>query len=228
MSGDVHKGHRKRIDGKSRLMGLEFLEEHEQLERLLFAVIPRGNTNGLAHKLLDEFGSIYGVLTASIEQLRSIEGVGTRTAEFLRDLPPLLGIVERSIAESGERPVLDTANKMGEYAKTLFYGKLVENLYMISLNSSMRVIRFDKISDGNSTSSAISIQKVAKTAILNDAYAVVLAHNHPGGRLEPSMSDLTLTREIDESLKKLGVVLADHIIVAGGGWHSIKTGETVK
>ncbi len=228
MSGDVHKGHRKRIDAKSRLMGLEFLEEHEQLEKLLFAVIPRGNTNDLAHELLDEFGSLYGVLTADIEQLRSFEGVGARTAEFLHDLPPLLGIVERCVQESGERPVLDTPAKMGEYVQTLFYGKLVENLYMISLNSSMRIIRFDKMSDGTSNSSNISIHKIARTAILNEAYAVILAHNHPGGRLQPSMSDLTLTREVDEALKKLGIVLADHIIVASGGWHSIKTGETVK
>lgn len=218
---DLHDGHRSRIDKKSRLIGLEFLEEHEQLEKLLFAVIPRGNTNEIAHALLAEFGSIYGVLTADIEQLKSVKGVGTRTAEFLSDLPALLGITERSMQCINERPVLDTIEKIGEYAKTLFYGKLVENLYMISLNSSMRVIRFDKISEGTSTAASVSLHKIAKLAILNEAYAVVLAHNHPGGRAEPSISDLNLTRDINESLSKLNVILAAHIIVACGNWYNI-------
>ncbi len=218
---NIHDGHRGRIDSKSRLTGLEFLEEHEQLEKLLFAVIPRGNTNDIAHALINEFGSIYGVITANKEQLTTIEGVGIRTAEFLTDLPALLGITERSMQYINKTPVLDTIDKMGEYAKTLFYGKLVENLYMISLNSSMRVIRFDKISEGTSTSASVSLHKIAKLAILNEAYAVVLTHNHPGGRIEPSISDLNLTRDVGEALSKLDVILAAHIIVACGDWRNI-------
>lgn len=224
---DVHRGHRSRLDEKSRIMGLEFLEEHEQLEKLLFAVIPRGNTNDIAHALLEEFGSIYRVLTADIKQLKSVEGVGTRTAEFIHDLLPLLGIVKRSIQGDGDNPLLDTVEKMGEYAKTLFYGKLVESLYMISLNSAMRVIRLDKISEGTATNASVSLHKIAKSAILNEAYAVILTHNHPGGRTEPSITDLTLTREVQEALSKLDVILADHIIVARGGWHSINTGKSI-
>lgn len=221
-SGEIHSGHRSRIDEKSRIMGLEFLEEHEQLEKLLFAVIPRGNTNGIAHNLLQEFGSLYGVLSADTGQLRAVDGVGVRTAEFLHDLLPLLGIAERSMLSSGEKPVLDTTEKIGEYAKTLFYGKVIENLYMISLNSAMRVIRFDKISEGTATAASVSLHKIAKRAVLNEAYAVVLAHNHPGGKTEPSVSDLMLTRDVSDALSKLDVILVDHIIVAAGGWHSIK------
>ncbi len=220
----IHSGHRSRIDEKSRLMGLEFLEEHEQLEKLLFAVVPRGNTNGIAHALLDRFGSLYGVLTADVNQLKTVEGVGTRTAEFLHDLLPLLGIAERSMMSDKEKPILDTVDKMGEYAKSLFYGKVVENLYMISLNSAMRAIRFDKISEGTATAASVSLHTIAKRAILNEAYAVILTHNHPGGRLEPSVADLTLTREISEALSKLDIILADHIIVACGKWYSIKNG----
>lgn len=223
MSADgIHIGHRKRIDEKSKLMGLDLLEEHEQLEKLLFAVIPRGNTNEIAHNLLDEFGSLYGVLTADAERLQNVNGVGKRTAEFLGDMLPLLGIAERSMLSGREKPILDTAEKMGNYAKTLFYGKVVENLYMISLDSSMRVIRYDKISEGTATSTSVSLHKIAKLAILNEAYAVILAHNHPGGRCEPSISDISLTRDINDALASLDVVLADHIIVASGKWINLK------
>ncbi len=222
MKGDIHGGHRKRIDKKARIMGLEFLEEHEQLEKLLFAVIPRGNTNELAIRLINEFGSIAGVLSADVEKLQSIEGVGHRTAEFLHDMMPLLGIVERCVQKgAGEKTILDSMDKRGEYAKSYFYGKLVENLYMVCLNSYMQIISVDKISEGTSTAASVSLQIVAKRAILNDAYAVMLMHNHPGGKLEPSMADITLTRDIKETLSVLGVRLVDHIIVACGKWISI-------
>lgn len=222
MQGELHKGHRKRIDKKARLMGLEFLEEHEQLEKLLFAVIPRGNTNELAIRLIKEFGSISGVLSASVEQLKSVDDVGPRTAEFLHDLMPLLGIVQRSSMTNGKgKIVIDSPEKRGEFAKTFFYGKLVENLYMVSINSSGQVICTDKISEGTSTIASVSLHLIAKRAILNEVYAVMLMHNHPGGKLEPSMADISLTREVKEALSALDVALVDHIIVACGKWISM-------
>lgn len=222
MQGELHKGHRKRIDEKARRLGLEFLEEHEQLERLLFAVIPRGNTNELAIKLIEEFGSIYGVLSADVEQLKSIEGVGHRTAEFLHDMMPLLGIVQRCAIDREKRRILvDSPEKRGEFAKTFFYGKLVENLYMVSINSSGCVIHIDKISEGTATSASVSLHHIAKLAINHEAYAVMLMHNHPGGKLEPSMADITLTREVKEALDTLNVAFVDHIIVACGKWISM-------
>lgn len=219
---DFHSGHRKRIDSKARIMGLEFLEEHEQLEKMLFAVIPRGNTNDIAHKLLDEFGSIYGVLTADVEQLKAIDDVGLRTAEFLHDLLPLFGIAERAMLTKNDSPALNTTQKICDYVKTLFYGKVVENFYMISLSQSGRVIRFDKISEGTALSTEFSVHMVARKAILNEAYAVVLAHNHPGGKCSPSMADRDMTKSISEALDKLGIALTDHVIVATGECYSMK------
>ncbi len=219
---ELHSGHRSRLCAKANLMGLEFLEEHEQLEKLLFAVIPRGNTNGIAHALLDEFGSLYGVLTAERDRLLAIDGVGTKTAEFLHDLMPLLGIVERCMLKSdGVKAVLDTPEKIGEFAVTFFNGKVTENLYMLSLDSAMRLIRFDKISEGSSTSASVSVHNITKRALLNEAYAVVLCHNHPGGRCEPSRADIILTREVAQALQSIDIRLIDHIIVACGKYSGI-------
>ena len=219
--GKIHGGHRRRINEKCNLMGFEFLEEHEQLERILFAVIPRGNTNEIAHRLIDRFGSIYCVLSAEADNLEEIDGVGKRTAEYLSDLLPLLGVVERSIMKDKSVVTLDTEDKIGEYAKTLFYDKSVENLYMVCLNSGNQVIRFDKISEGIHTSTDISVHKIVRTAVSAEASGVILAHNHPGGTLEPSFQDCVLTREIDAALNVIGVKLKAHIIVAGGRWNAI-------
>ena len=132
---NVHSGHRSRLDKKVMEKGLEMLEPHEQLEHILFAVIPRGDTNALAHRLLERFMTVAGVLNADVEELMLIEGVGRRTAMFLTDLPQLLGIVERSVWADAP-PKLRESEEVAEFVKTYFYGKLTEEIYVISLNSS--------------------------------------------------------------------------------------------
>ena len=92
---------------------------------------------------------------------------------------------------------------------------------MVCLNSGNQVIRSDKISEGIHTSTDISVHKIVKTAVSAEASSVILAHNHPGGALEPSFQDCVLTREIDAALHVIGVKLKAHIIVAGGRWTAI-------
>lgn len=203
-------------------MGFEFLEEHEQLEKILFSVIPRGNTNEIAHELLDLFGSLKGVLMADVVSLQEVEGVGTRTAEFIHDLAPVLGVVERAIKTENKENILDSDEKMGEYVKTFFYGKSVESLYIFCVSAANTIKRFDKISEGNAYAADVSVSRVTKLAVLADAKSVILVHNHPGGSLEPSYADCVLTREIDEALNVLGIKLRAHIIVADNKWRKIE------
>ena len=219
-----HNGHRKRLDEKNRIVGAEQMPEHEVLERILFTVIPRGNTNFMAHELLKMCGSLYGVLTASPQELTKVAGIGNRAAEFLHDLLPLLGIVERCrMDEEGKsKPCLDTVEKMGEYAKSIFYGKLTEACYMVSLNASKRVYRLDRIAQGSLDEVPVYTREVIKLALYIEADSVFLVHNHPAGYLVPSQSDIAMTQEIGRGLMTLGIELIDHIIVGGGDYISLK------
>ena len=205
-------------------MGFEFMEEHEQLEKILFAVIPRGNTNEIAHLLLKQCGSLYGVLTAEIDELTQIPGVGNRVAQFLHDLYPILGCVERcKLRNEGSKVFnMQTPQMRGEYAKTLFYGKLTEAFYLISLNKKLQAFRFDKISEGSAEETPVYVQEVVKQAMRTKAYAVVLCHNHPSGSLNPSGADLEITRQLYQAMDAVGVQLLDHIIVGGGEYLSLK------
>lgn len=213
------------MDEKSNLLGFEFLEDHEQLEKLLFAVIPRGNTNVIAHRLLDTFGSLYRVLTADVKELTAIEDVGNRTAQFLHDLYPLLSCVERSmLKEYGkEYPDVSTEEAMGTYAKTLFYGKLRECFYLVSVNKKLQAYRFDKFSEGSSEETPVYIQEVVKLALSTKAHSVLVAHNHPSGNLRPSHDDLQITRALNQALRTVGITLLDHMIVGGGEYLSLKS-----
>ncbi len=223
MAGE-HAGHRKRLDEKSKLLGFAFLEEHEQLEKLLFNVIPQGNTNPLAHHLLEHCGSLYGVLTADPEELVKIPGIGSRVAQYLHDLLPLLGCVERSMLKEGEKqyPCLNTTEARGNFAKSLFYGKLTECCFMISLNKKQQAYRFDKISEGGMDETPMYIREMVKLALRTNADSVIITHNHPSGSLMPSQADIHATRELAAGLESVGVRLLDHIIVGCGAYHSLK------
>lgn len=224
MAAGEHAGHRKRLDEKSNRMGFEFLEEHEQLEKLLFAVIPQGNTNETAHLLLKQCGSIHGVLTADVEELVKVPGVGNRAAQFLHDLYPLLGCVERCMFREREKgyACLPDTKAMGNYVKTLFYGKLTETFYLVSINKKLQAYRFDKISEGSAEETPVYIQEVVRQAVRNKAHSVLIAHNHPSGNLNPSRADIDTTRQLYLAMDAVGITLLDHIIAGGGEFISMK------
>lgn len=213
-----HRGHRKRLNDKVQKLGMEFLAEHEQLEKILFTVVPRGDTNPIAHALLDKFGTISAVLMASPEDLKKIDGVGSRTAEFLSSLPSVLGIVERSL--KGAKIKLNTTENIGTFASTLFYGKLYESVYIIFLDYKDGLIGYEKLSDGTTNTSSLYVRRVIDSAIKNKASSIILTHNHPSGDCNPSSNDDRITKLVGEALQALDIKLKDHIIVGTDEFYS--------
>ena len=82
-----HEGHRQRMRTRVEQYGLESLAPHEVLEYLLYITNARRDTNGIAHALLERFGSFTGVLEASEEELCSVAGIGPASARMLHLLP---------------------------------------------------------------------------------------------------------------------------------------------
>src|SRR5690554_309432 len=85
----MHEGHRERLKGRFLEEGLDYFNQHQVLELLLFYVIPRRDTNPIAHKLIDKFGSLSGVLDAGYEHLIKEGGLSPNAATFLSLLPDL-------------------------------------------------------------------------------------------------------------------------------------------
>ena len=216
---NLHDKHRERMDEKSDWVGLENLQEHEVLEKLLFAVIPRGNTNEIAKELCDRFGGIGYVLGADVKDLMKTEGVGKRVAYFLHELPQILGIVERSL-EFDKKHIKDHQAAC-KYAETLFRDKVTECFYMICLNSRGYVLKHTLLSKGVSDEVHVYIRNIVHTALQCGAHSVIVAHNHPGGTTEPSFADVKLTENIATALSILGIELYESVIVARGVGKSI-------
>ena len=102
-----HRGHRQRMAKRFAEAGFDGWREHEILERLLFEVLPRRNTNETAHALIRRFGSLRGVLTAEPEALAEVRGIGPVSAKWLAELLPhftenLLGAMRACTVTAGE------------------------------------------------------------------------------------------------------------------------------
>jgi len=95
-----------------------------------------------------------------------------------------------------------------------------EKMVMITLNTPLQVVGCFEISRGTVDETAIYPREIATRALLTNAKAVIIAHNHPSGSLQPSEADLQTTKKIRDVLTMLGINLIDHIILTQNNYYS--------
>lgn len=221
-----HKNHRARLRETFRKTGIENMPEHNVLELLLFYSIPRIDTNELAHRLIEHFGSLRRVFDASYEQLLEIDGMGESSAFLISSIPSLT----RRYIESGEssKIVLSDHNDAEEYVIKKFYGCSEEIFYMLCLDPMGKLINCVKLASGSSSTINVDKRKAIESALQSRADVVIFAHNHPNGIAAPSKQDIELTAEFAKLFAGIGIRLADHIIVAQNEAISLSSIEKFK
>lgn len=210
----MHEHHRQRMRERFLRNGFEGFAPHEILEVMLYYSIPRVDTNGIAHDLLERFGSFKELFEASVDELITVDGVGQSTAMFLKLIPE----ITRRYAEEQTKPTAryDTVSKIAEYFIRRFIGVNREQLYMMLLNNRMNLIDCVLVSEGSVNCSAVPVRVMTETALMKKASSVVLAHNHPNGLAIPSGSDLDVTDHLNNSFHLLGIPLLEHLVIAEG------------
>ena len=110
-----------------------------------------------------------------------------------------------------------------KFAKKLFTDEIevFESCYLILLNTANITIGHAKVSQGGIAGTVVCTKLIAKYCINNLASGVILAHNHPSGKLSPSKSDISTTKKVKDGLKTLDIDLLDHLIVTNKGYYSI-------
>ena len=213
----LHDGHRQRSKRRYLALGAEGMEDHQLLE-LLFYAIPRQDTNETAHRLIQRFGSLQGVLHAAPEELTSVEGVGENAAVLVR----LVGdMALRARCSSLPQKVLNSPDRTGAYFMELLAGEKKEMLYQVCLDAKGKLLTCRCISKGSVAASPVSVRQVVENALYAGASSIILAHNHPSGVALPSQQDLLVTRQIQEALSPLNIRLADHVVVADSDYVSM-------
>lgn len=215
----AHDGHRSRMKNKYLEHGAEGFENHEILEMLLYYAYPRIDTNELAHRVLDEFsGSFTDLVFSSPEKIADVCHISKNTAILIS----LVGEINNRIVfeKWNQKVVLSNTNVAGEYAISLMNNEQREKLYVICLNSTLSVIKPVCISKGVVDSATVDVRQVVEVALKYDATSIILVHNHPGGSLKPSFSDIKFTNECINALSSIKIDINDHIIVSNGEYFS--------
>ena len=216
----IHEGHRERMRKQLKTSGMDSLSDVQVLEMLLYYAAPRRDTNPAAHALLKRFGTLDGVFSAPETELRKIDGVGEVAAQLLLLVPQ---VARRCLmSRSTQIQVLDTTSKCGQYLLPFFHGEREEVVYLLCLDAKCKALDCVLIHRGGVNVASIAVRKFVKAALDSNATSVVLAHNHPSGLALPSQEDKQTTMVLKAALDAVGVVLADHIIVADDDFVSMR------
>lgn len=215
----IHDGHRQRLKNRYLAEGLDNFNEVNVLELLLFYCIPRKDTNPIAHRLLERFGSLVQVLEAPVEELTRVTDISENAATFLNLITDASRYYMVKRAERCE--TLTSVDACGAYMVPFFHGKRNETVFLLCLDAKCKVLCCKEIGEGSVNSAGISVRKIVEVALGSNATSVVLAHNHPSGLAVPSGEDVSTTYRVYDALRAVEVELVDHIVVADNDFVSM-------
>ena len=216
---NLHEGHRKRMEERFIKSGLDDFAPHNILELLSFYSIPRGDTNPVAHRLIDTFGSLSGVFDATPEELAKVDGVGENSAILISMIPQIARKYLEDKADTAN--IVGGCSDIGAFLLPKFVGRTNEALMMVSIDNKNKIISCSVVAEGTVDSAKVSRRKIMEEAMKVKATRVILAHNHPCGVAVPSSEDVVMTKEIGRLFAQVGIELVDHIIVANDDYVSM-------
>ena len=211
----MHEGHRERIREQYRNADIDTLQDYQVLELLLTYSIPRRDTNPIAHRLMEKYGSLGRIFAADTAELMQNEGVGESTAAFLK----LMGDVTRrtrldATRDSAGAQVLTTPLASARYASALLSLQSTETVWGACLDVHGKVLHAKQIVSGDISEAPVYPRQIVEYALQQRAAAFLLMHNHPGGSPLPSQADGVSTRAVKTALESIGIRLTDHLITA--------------
>ncbi len=192
---------------------------HDLSDAELLAILLRAGRRGesailLAHRLIERFGGLAGLMRSSVELLLAEPGIGYAKAAQLK---AALLIAERAWqASCREKPM----SCCPEDVKRLFTLRLMaepeEVFATLFLDQKHRMIAFKNLFRGSIHEASVHPRVLVREALRLNAAAIIIGHNHPSGDPEPSLADRRLTSELGSLLRHMDIRLLDHVVVGGG------------
>ena len=205
------KDHRKRLRDRFLKGGAQALPDYEILELVLFRAIPRRDVKPLAHALLTRFGGFDAVLSAPFEQLVAMDGVGEAV---LCELKLVEAAAHRlSQARLREKQVISSWDTLLDYCRTTMAHQPTEHFRVFYLDRKNTLIADEEQAQGTVDHVPVYPREIIKRALILNASALILVHNHPSGDPTPSAADISMTEQIQAAATAMGIVLHDHVII---------------
>ena len=210
------EGHRQRLRDRFLDRGLEGFSDAEILELLLSFGTPRSDCKEPARAALKQFGSLAAVLEEPIAGLQQIKGIGPKNGlavHFIQE------VARRYLAQRlrGKR-YLHSSSEVRDYLIHSLRGLKKEILTVIYLDASHAIIHSETVAEGTINVNTVYPRELIKKALEQNASAIIIAHNHPSGSLEPSAQDLQLTRTLTLLGNMMQIQLLDHIVIGDGSY----------
>lgn len=185
----------------------------------LLAIFLRTGTAGmpvmaLARHLLEEFGSLRGLMTTSQRGFCQVRGLGAaKYAQVQAAMEMARRVMDEPVRQgdpltSPEDTRRYLRSRLGTQPHEVFAGLFLDNRH--------RVIRYQELFRGTIDGAAVYPREVVRHALDFNAAAVIFAHNHPSGIAEPSQADIALTRRLISALELVDIRVLDHMVVGHG------------
>ena len=191
-----------------------------ELLGLLFGIGNREKTAvELAGEVISEAGGLHGLYDVSVHELVRVKGIGEAKACIIMAAVEL-GRRIGQIRNPG-RPMISSPADVDRLLRGRIANLDRENFVVVLLNTKNEVIESPLVSVGTISAALVHPREVFKPAIRASAASVILAHNHPSGKVEPSREDREVTGRLVKSAEILGIEVLDHVIL-GDGFYSMK------
>lgn len=207
-----NSGHKLRLRNRFVNEGMENFEPHEVLEIMLYRSFPYKDTNALAHRLIESFGSLAAVVEAPYTELETVEGMGRHSAITLSMWREFFRYYERS--KKVKRNEVCPPEKLPELAAALLKNSVSEEMYVLCLDVKSRLLGTVKISQNSPTFVSATVREIIERSFRFNSAAIAVFHSHPTGLPDPSPEDARFTANLLSSCRHMGIGLVDHIIVA--------------
>ena len=208
MSDNIHKGHRQRMKKVYMSHGFDTFAPHEVLEFLLYFVIPYSDTNPLAHRLIDRFKSLRGVLEAEKDELCAVEGVGESTAIFLKSVA---SVGKASLFAKRETIKLSKQDDIREYIDRTYEQRKNDFVSVIMLNNASEVIGRYTCDNVRITSPGFDAASGIADAVRVRASCVIICVNRTAEIAFPTLEETRMISEFTGRLFAVGIPVTETV-----------------
>ncbi len=207
-------GHRQRLRDRFLEKGIETFSDVELIELLLTFGTPRRDCKETARQALDRFGSLPAVLDASAADLARIKGLGPKNIFALHFIQ---GVARRYLKQRIKgKNYIHSSREVADYLIHALRGREREYFAVVYLDASHGILGSEILFQGTVNVSTVYPRELIKAALARNATALVVAHNHPSGSLQPSSQDRQLTRHLWMACSFMQINLLDHLIIGAG------------
>ncbi len=210
------KGHRARLRERFLENGIAGFTDTEIVEILLTFGTPRSDCKETARSLLKELGSFSAVVDAPSVVLEKIPGVGPKNSFAIRFIQSVASYYLKDKIQ--RKHYLHSSTEVINYLSHSMRGLKKEVFKVVFLDTSHAVIDVETLSQGTLNVNTVYPREIIARAIDRHAAALILAHNHPSGSLQPSLQDINLTKNLHFLCVNLQLRLLDHIIIGNGSY----------